>query len=236
MLEVNNLDVSYGDLQVLWKVKLKVNPEELVAICGSNGAGKSTLLKTIAGIIKPRHGSIKFFNENITNLPPHEIVSRGVCLVPEGRNLFPFLTVEDNLNLGAWRREAEKRKAETIQRVFELFPVLKERRKQIAGTLSGGEQQMLAIGRGLMSCPKLLMLDEPSNGLAPKLVKEMFDVLVKLKKEEDMAIVLVEQNIQLALKLAHRAYIFENGRVALEGTGEDLIGNEYVRKIYLGVA
>jgi len=234
MLIVENLDAAYGDLQVLWSVSLNVQKGEFVSIIGSNGAGKTTLLKTISGMLMPKGGKIKFFDQDITLLEPHKRASLGIGHVMEGRRLFPYLTVEENLKMGAYLKEAWEKRKETLELVFELFPRLKERRKQRAGTLSGGEQQMLAIGRALMLRPKLLLLDEPSLGIAPKLALSIFDVIKKINDYEGVTILLVEQNVHMALNLSKRSYVLENGKIVLEGSSEELLKNPHVKKAYLG--
>lgn len=234
LLDVDKINVFYGDLQALWDVSFNVDKGEMVAVVGSNGAGKSTALRTISGLLRPRTGSIQFLGDNLGRIPPHRIVELGVAHIPEGRRLFPLYSVIDNLKMGAYTRKLVGEKDETLQWVFELFPVLKERRNQAAGTLSGGEQQMLAVGRGLMSKPKLLMLDEPSLGLAPKLVLMLFDLIRRINKE-GITILLVEQNVRHALQLADRAYVLETGRAVLEGKGDELMDNDHVRKAYLGM-
>lgn len=234
MLIVENLDAAYGDLQVLWSVSLNVQKGEFVSIIGSNGAGKTTLLKTISGMLMPKGGKIKFFDQDITLLEPHKRASLGIGHVMEGRRLFPYLTVEENLRMGAYLKEAWEKREETLELVFELFPRLKERRKQRAGTLSGGEQQMLAIGRALMLRPKLLLLDEPSLGIAPKLALSIFDVIKKINDYEGVTILLVEQNVHMALNLSKRSYVLENGKIVLEGSSEELLKNPHVKKAYLG--
>jgi len=234
LLSVDNINVFYGDLQALWEVSFNVEKGEIVAILGSNGAGKSTTLRTISGLLRPRTGSIQFLGESLGKIPPHRIVDLGVAHIPEGRKLFPLYSVMENLKMGAYTRKLIEKKDETLEWVFELFPILKERRNQAAGTLSGGEQQMLAIGRGLMSRPKLLMLDEPSLGLAPRLVLTVFDLIRRIN-EEGITVLLVEQNVRHALQLAHRAYVLETGRVVLEGKGDELMDNEHVKKAYLGM-
>ncbi len=233
MLGIKNLDVKYGDVQVLWDVSLRVDENEFVAIIGANGAGKSTLLKTIAGLIGPSDGEILFLGEKLNGLPPHRIVRRGVSLIPERRELFGNLTVYENLLMGGYtvsKNEIEDR----AEWIYNYFPILRERRNQLARTLSGGEQQMLAIARGLMSKPKLLMLDEPSLGLAPKISSELFRLIEKLNSE-GITILLVEQNVKKTLKIATRAYVLENGRMIMEGESEDLLRNENIRKAYLGI-
>ncbi|NHV97895.1 MAG: ABC transporter ATP-binding protein [Thaumarchaeota archaeon] len=234
MLEVENIDAAYGSLQVLWDVSLKISEGEMVSVIGSNGAGKTTLLRTIGGLLYPKKGRIKFFNNDITTSKPTVRAAHGIAHVMEGRRLFPQLTVEENLKMGAYLSEAWKKRHETIETVFELFPRLKERRKQLAGTLSGGEQQMLAIGRALMMRPKLLLLDEPSLGIAPKLALSIFDTIKKINYREKTAILLVEQNVYLSLQLTQRAYVIENGRIVLEGMSEKLLENPEVKKSYLG--
>jgi branched-chain amino acid transport system ATP-binding protein len=234
MLKLNGVNVFYGDAQALWDVSLEVSKGELVAIVGSNGAGKSTTLKTISGILQPASGTIEFLGEKISGLAPHVIVEKGIAHVPEGRRLFPRLTVLENLKLGSYIKEAKSRREETLKWVFQLFPRLEERKNQLAGTLSGGEMQMLAIGRGLMSRPKLLMLDEPSLGLAPKLVLTVFEIVKKLH-EEGITILIVEQNVGHTLELADRAYVLETGHITLQGTGKQLLNNPHIKKAYLGL-
>jgi len=234
MLEVDKINVFYGDLQALWDVSFDVNEGEIVVVVGSNGAGKTTTLKTISGILNPKSGAINFLKERVDKVLPHRIVDLGIAHVPEGRRLFPHMTVLENLEMGASPRRARKRKDKSLEWVYQLFPILKERKNQLAGTLSGGEQQMLAIGRGLMSRPKLLMLDEPSLGLAPKLVIKVFDMIQKIN-EEGVTVLLVEQNILHALELADRAYVLETGRITLRGRGSELVNNDYVKKAYLGL-
>ena len=233
MLDLSGVNVLYGDLQVIWDVSLRFEKGEVIAILGPNGAGKSTILKTISGLLKPKSGEITFLDRRIDGLQPHQIVELGISHVPEGRHLFPQMTVLENLEMGAYLPRARREKDESLERVFRLFPILKERRDQLAGTLSGGEQQMLVIGRGLMSNPTLLMLDEPSLGLAPMLVSKTFDIVKKIN-DEGTTILLVEQNIHYALELANRAYLLETGRIVLEGEGAELLNNPYVKKAYLG--
>jgi branched-chain amino acid transport system ATP-binding protein len=234
MLDVDKINVFYGGLQALQNVSFKVERDEVVAIVGSNGAGKTTILKAISGLLPLKSGSINFLGNRLDKLPTHRIVELGVVQIPEGRHLFPYMTVMENLEMGAFTPEARKKRRETIEWIFNLFPILKERRNQPAGTLSGGEQQMLAIGRGLMSRPKLLMLDEPSLGLAPKLVTKLFEV-IKTINEEGVTILLVEQNVRHALELADRGYVLETGKIILEGEGRQLIENEHVKRAYLGM-
>jgi branched-chain amino acid transport system ATP-binding protein len=235
VLTLEQIDVYYGNIQALWKVSLGVEGGEIITIVGSNGAGKSTILRSITGLIKPRKGSITFDSRRIDALSPDEIVRRGVSMVPEGRELFPRMTVRENLELGAaYIDRAYGQATESLDWVLTLFPVLRERSKQQAGTLSGGEQQMLAIGRALMSRPKLLMLDEPSLGLAPLLVAGVFRTVQQIN-QEGVTVLLVEQNVRQSLTLAHRAYVLENGRMVMEGEGKELIADKHVKEAYLGL-
>jgi branched-chain amino acid transport system ATP-binding protein len=234
ILEIENLDLYYGDAQALDRVSLKVDEGELVAIVGANGAGKSSLIRTIAGIEKPRAGHIRFRDREIAGLPSYVICDLGIGQVAEGRQVFPTLTVQENLEMGALLPRARGKLREQIGKVYEFFPRLAERRSQMAGTLSGGEQQMLAIGRCLMGQPDLIMFDEPSLGLAPALVQELFRAIRALN-ERGHPIILVEQNVAVSLKLANRAYVLENGRVAMSGTGGELLNDDRVRHAYLGV-
>jgi branched-chain amino acid transport system ATP-binding protein len=235
MLEAKGVSAFYGDAQALWDVSFDVNEGEIVTLIGSNGAGKSTMLKVISALLPPAKGAIKLFDERIDRLPSHRIVELGIAQIPEGRRLWPGMSVLENLELGAYAHQARAVKDRSLQWVFELFPRLAERKNQLAGTLSGGEQQMLAIGRGLLSRPKLLMLDEPSLGLAPFLVAEVFNVIKQIN-QEGVTILLVEQNVHHALELAHRGYVLETGRIVLEGESEHLLQNEHVRTAYLGFA
>jgi len=234
MLEVTNLDTCYGKSQALWDVSLRVNQGEIVALVGANGAGKTTLLKIISGLLRPASGSVTFLGERIDGRPPHNIVEMGICHIPEGRKLFTQMSVYENLEMGAYLGDAWKRKEETLRQVYEIFPILKERQGQLASTLSGGEQQMVAMGRGLMSRPKLCMFDEPSYGLAPLLVTEIFRIIQQLR-DQGMTILLVEQNVRQSLEIADRACVLENGRIALEGECQELLQEELVRKAYLGL-
>jgi len=234
MLKVENINVFYGDLQVLWGVSFEVREGEILVLVGANGAGKSTTLKTISGILKPKIGSIHFKGTRLDLLPADKVISHGVVHVPEARRLFREMTVEENLIMGSLAPEAKKRRAETLAWVYELFPRMKERRKQMAGTMSGGEQQMAAIGRGLMALPKLLMFDEPSLGLSPILVQEVFDIAKRINKE-GVTVLLVEQNVRQTLAMCHRAYVLENGRVVLSGTGKELLNDDHVKEAYLGI-
>jgi branched-chain amino acid transport system ATP-binding protein len=234
MLEVSDLNVFYGKSQALRDVSLEVNEKEIVALVGANGAGKTTLLNTISGLLRPASGSVEFLGKRIDRLPPYRIMNLGICQIPEGRKLFSDMTVGDNLEMGAYSSEAWKRRKETLEHVYQVFPVLKERRKQSASKLSGGERQMVAIGRGLMSNPRLCMFDEPSYGLAPRLFLEVLEV-VKQLRERGITILLVEQNVRNTLEVADRAYVLENGQVVLEGKGKDLLQNEQVKTAYLGL-
>lgn len=233
MLTIEKLQVAYGKVQALWDVTLEVPDGEIVALVGANGAGKTTLLKTVSGLLRRQSGSITFDKKHIEEASPPEIVKHGVVHVPEGRKLFPELTVIDNLLMGAYT-VLQSERPQRLERVFSVFPVLKERQKQIAGTLSGGEQQMVAIGRGMMAGPKLLMLDEPSLGLAPLLVEEVFGVITEINRL-GVTVLLVEQNTQHALTLAHRGFVMELGRIALSGSGGELLADSNVRKAYLGL-
>lgn len=234
MLEVSNLDVFYGKSQALRDVSLRVDEGEIVALVGANGAGKTTLLNTISGLLRPASGSVEFLGKRIDRQAPHNIMKLGICQIPEGRKLFGDMTVQENLEMGAYTSAAWKRKQETLQQVYQVFPVLKERAGQSASKLSGGEGQMVAIARGLMSSPRLCMFDEPSYGLAPKLFSEVIQVIRRLR-EQGITIFLVEQNVRHTLEAADRAYVLENGQIALEGKGKDLLQDERVKKAYLGL-
>lgn len=234
MLELRNIDVFYGDVQVIRDVSFEVKKGEIVALIGANGAGKSTILKTISGLIRPRKGEVFFEGIPIHKIEPYKLIEMGLSLVPEGRRLFVEMTVEENLEMGALKGEAKKKREKSKELVFELFPRLKERRRQLAGTLSGGEQQMLSIGRGLMSKPRLMMFDEPSLGLAPILVKEIFDVIKRIRNE-GTTVLIVEQNTKQTLTISDRAYVLETGRITLNGTGQALLNDEHIKKAYLGV-
>jgi len=234
MLEASNIDAFYGKAQALWDVSLRIDEGEIVALVGSNGAGKSTLLKTISGLLRPASGTVTFLGQRVDGLAPHSIVEMGISHIPEGRKLFTQMSVGENLEMGAYVQEAWKWKHETLHQVYEIFPILQERRGQLARTLSGGEQQMVAMGRGLMSRPKLCMFDEPSYGLAPMLVTEIFRVIRDLR-DQGIAILLVEQNVRQSLEIADRACVLENGRIALEGSCQELLEEELIRKSYLGL-
>ena len=233
MLEIHDLEVYYGRVYALKKATARVDPGELVTLIGANGAGKSTLLNAICGLVPAVSGEIKFLGQRINKMPPHKILSQGIVQVPEGRKIFPDMTVEENLKLGAHTVKDEKVITERRNKAYAWFPILEQRRRQLGGTLSGGEQQMLAIGRGLMTNPKLFLLDEPSLGLAPLIVREVSRIILGINRE-NMTILLVEQNARLALKLAHRGYVLETGRIVLADTGQNLLNNENVKKAYLG--
>ena len=234
MLTIKNIDVSYGDVQVIWDLSFSVQQGEVVALVGANGAGKSTTLKTISGILRPKRGEILFEDQAIHTIEPYRLIEMGIAHVPEARRLFVEMTVEENLDMGSLKGDARKDRATTKEMIFNLFPRLRERQFQAAGTLSGGEQQMVAIARGLMAKPKLLMLDEPSLGLAPILVREIFNVINRIRKE-GVTVLIVEQNVKQTLATADRAYVLENGGVTLEGSGADLSNDPHVQAAYLGV-
>lgn len=234
MLRVKGIDVYYGDLQVLWNVTFEVKEKEILVLIGSNGAGKSTTIRTVSALLTPRQGTIEFNGLRLDHFPPHRIIELGIVHVPEGRRLFSGMTVEENLIMGSLHSKAKARRCETMDYIYQLFPRMKERRQQLAGTLSGGEQQMLAIGRGLMSLPTLMMFDEPSLGLSPIMVQEIFKIVDKIKKE-GVTILLVEQNVRQTLAICSRAYVLENGRIVLEGTGKELMENVHVKQAYLGI-
>lgn len=234
VLEVRNIDVFYGDVQVIWDIVFEVKEGEIVALIGANGAGKSTTLKTISGIVRPRKGEVIFQGEAIHKIEPYTLIERGLALCPEARRLFVEMTVEENLDMGSLKGEAKKQRQKTKEMVYGLFPRLGERRRQLAGTLSGGEQQMVAIGRGLMSLPKLLMFDEPSLGLAPILVREVFNIIKRIR-EAGTTVLIVEQNTKQTLSIADRAYVLETGKITVQGTGQALLNDEHVKKAYLGV-
>ncbi len=233
MLKVNNIDVYYGAIHAIKDISIEVPKGEIVTLVGSNGAGKSTTLRTISGLMKPKTGTILFEDKNIVGVPAHKIVGMGLCQVPEGRHVFANMTVMENLELGAYLRSDKDGIARDLEDVFKKFPRLLERKEQISGTLSGGEQQMLAMGRALMSRPRLLLLDEPSMGLAPLLVKEIFNIIKEIN-ESGTTVLLVEQNANMALSIADKAYVLETGRIALAGTAHELASSEAVRKAYLG--
>ena len=234
MLKIENLNFSYGDLKVLWDVNVEIQEGGIVTVVGANGAGKSTLLRNISRLVRPGSGRITFNGADLNKLEAHEVVDLGVVQVPEGRKIFPQMTVTENLRMGSFLEKARKNRSNNMDRVFAMFPRLKEREKQLGGTLSGGEQQMLAIARGLMADPKLLLLDEPSLGLSPLLVKSIFEIIAGIRKQ-GVTIMLVEQNVFQSLKIANRGYVLETGKVVLQDKGEALLNNEHVRKAYLGM-
>ena len=234
MLSVENIHVSYGDLQVLWDVSFNVQAKEIVVLLGANGAGKSTCLKAVSSLVRPNSGIIQFDGRELNDVPPYQVIEYGIAHVPEGRRLFAEMSVEENLIIGSLTSDAKAQRNETMDWAYSLFPRLKERRKQAAGTLSGGEQQMLAIGRGLMSRPKLVMFDEPSLGLAPIIVTEIFRI-IEMLRSRDVTILLVEQNVKQTLGICDRAYVLENGRITLSGSGIEFLDNEHIREAYLGI-
>lgn len=234
MLEIDKLSAAYGLVQILWDVSFNIKKKEIVSIIGPNGSGKTTLVKTIAGIVPAKSGTIKFKNENIENLRPFEIVKKGLTMIPEGREIFPKMTVEENLLLGAYIINDKSKVKDTKERVYQIFPVLKKKEKALAQTLSGGEQQMLVICRSLMCNPELLILDEPSLGLAPIVVEKVLDTVEKIN-EDGVTILLVEQNIRDSLSIAHRAYVLEEGKIILEGEGRQLLNSNHIKEVYLGL-
>ncbi len=235
MLELKNIKTFYGNIQALKDVSIEISEGEIITLIGANGAGKSTTLMSICGIVPPRSGEILFMGKPIQDMAPNNIVSLGICQVPEGRRIFPFLTVAENLDMGAFLRNDKDEIKRDIEYIYELFPILAERRNQAGGTLSGGEQQMLAISRALMAKPRLLLMDEPSLGLAPLIVKQIFEIIKKINAESKTTIFLVEQNANMALKVAHRGYVMETGRVSMSDTAANLLANDEVRKAYLGM-
>jgi branched-chain amino acid transport system ATP-binding protein len=234
LLKVNNLNTFYSDAQVLFNVSLEINEGEIVSVVGANAAGKSTLLRSISGVVKKKNGSILFKGEELVTQPAYEIVGRGIVHIPEGRRVFPLLSVQENLEIGAYSQRFVGKMDERLEEVYSIFPVIAERKGQMAGSLSGGEQQMLAIARALMANPTLLTVDEPSLGLAPLMVEKTFKVLEKIKKEK-VTILLVEQNVVKALNLSERAYALENGHIVLNGTGEELLKDEHLKRAYMGI-
>lgn len=234
MLRLQHIDAGYGDIQVLWDVSLQVESGEFVVLVGANGAGKSTIMKTISSLLRPQRGEILFEGRHLEQVEPYHIIELGIAHVPEGRQLFPEMTVQENLEMGSLTRAAKARRQESLDWVLQLFPRLKERRRQLAGTLSGGEQQMCAIGRGLMSRPKMLLFDEPSLGLSPLLTQEIFQ-LVRQVHGEGLTILMVEQNVKQTLAICDRAYVLENGRIVLEGKGRELLENDQVKQAFLGL-
>ncbi len=235
MLKVKNIKTFYGNIQALKGVSIDIFEGEIITLIGANGAGKTTTLMSISGIVPPRSGEILFMDQPIHNLNPNKIVSLGISQVPEGRRIFPYLTVVENLDMGAFLRNDKEAIKQDLEYIFELFPILAERRHQAGGTLSGGEQQMLAISRALMAKPRLLLMDEPSLGLAPLIIKQIFEIIRKINAEQKTTIFLVEQNANLALKVAHRGYVMENGQITLTDSASNLLSNEAVRRAYLGI-
>jgi len=235
MLEVNHINTYYGDVQILKDVSLTVNSGEMIAVIGANGAGKTTLINTITGLVKPKLGEIFFKGKKISFLNPWDIVRQGLIQVPEGRHLFPLMTVLENLEMGGYRIQSAAELAEQLEKVYQLLPVLKDRSHQLARTMSGGEQQMLAVGRALMAKPDLIIFDEPSLGLAPKLVKTIFEIVVNINQELGVPVLLIEQNVQHCCRISDRAYVLENGEIVLHGTGLEMLDNEHVRRAYLGL-
>jgi branched-chain amino acid transport system ATP-binding protein len=234
MLEVDSISAYYGKIRALWDVSIKVEKGEIVALIGANAAGKTTILDAISGLVHPTTGSVTFLGRPIDQMPAHEIVKLGISHVPEGGKAFPEMTIRENLDMGAYSDAAWEQRGKTLEQVYTMFPLLRQREKQLARTLSGGERQMLAIGRGLMSRPTLCAFDEPSYGLSPLMVKEIFDV-IKTLRHQGMTVLLVEQDVQQSLEIADRGYVLENGRVALEGNSADLLQNDHVKKAYLGL-
>jgi len=235
MLKLKNVHTYYGNIHALKGIDLEVSEGEIISLIGANGAGKSTTLMTTSGIVPAKQGSVEFNGQDITHMPSDDIVKLGICQVPEGRRIFPYLTVAENLDMGAFLRNDTDKINKDFEYVYSLFPILSERKNQAGGTLSGGEQQMLAISRALMSRPKVLLLDEPSLGLAPIIVNQIFDIIKKINKDHKTTIFIVEQNANLALKAAHRGYVMETGAITMTDTGENLLGNEDIKKAYLGI-
>ncbi|MEJ2280419.1 MAG: ABC transporter ATP-binding protein [Candidatus Bathyarchaeota archaeon] len=234
MLEAKNVSSGYGLIQILWDVSFKINKKEIISIIGPNGAGKTTLVKTIMGLLPVKNGVIRFKSQEIQNSPPYEIVKKKISLVPEGRDIFPRMTVEENILLGAYTISDKQKVKESQERVYQIFPVLRKKEKAVAQTLSGGEQQMLVIGRSMMSNPELLILDEPSLGLAPIIVAKVFDTLRQIN-DEGVAILLVEQNIRDSLNIANRGYVLEEGKIIIDGEGRELLSNDHIKEVYLGL-
>jgi len=234
LLSIEKLSFSYGDLRVLWDIDLKVDKGEIVTVVGSNGAGKSTTLKNVSRMVRPGTGALSFDGVDLTRLESHQVVELGIVQVPEGRRIFPEMTVLENLRMGSFVPHTRKDRARNIERAFTLFPRLRERQKQLGGTMSGGEQQMLAIARGLMANPRLLLLDEPSLGLSPLFVRNIFEIITEINRQ-GVTILLVEQNVFQSLRISHRAYVLETGRVVISGSGEQLLKDDHVKKAYLGI-
>ena len=234
MLEAKNISAGYGMIQILWDLSFKIKEKEIVSIIGPNGAGKTTLVKTIMGLIPPKTGTIQFKGQNIENMPTYEIVKKKISLIPEGRDIFPRMTVEENILLGAYTIKEKQKVKESQEQIYQIFPVLRKKEKALAQTLSGGEQQMLVIGRSLMSSPELLILDEPSLGLAPIIVAKVLDTLRQIN-DEGVAVLLVEQNIRDSLNIADRGYVLEEGKIIIEGEGRELLSNDHINEVYLGL-
>jgi len=234
MLDVKHISSGYGMIQILWDLSFKINEKEIVSIIGPNGAGKTTLVKTIMGLLPTKKGSIQFKGENIENLPPYEIVKKKISLIPEGRDIFPRMTVEENVLLGAYTINNKQQVKDSQERIYQIFPVLRKKERTLAQNLSGGEQQMLVIGRSLMSSPELLILDEPSLGLAPIIVAKVLDTLRQIN-DEGVAVLLVEQNIRDSLNIADRGYVLEEGKIIIEGQGRELLSNDHIKEVYLGI-
>ena len=234
MLDVKHISSGYGMIQILWDVSFKINEKEIVSIIGPNGAGKTTLVKTIMGLLPTKKGSIQFKGENIENLPPYEIVKKKISLIPEGRDIFPRMTVEENVLLGAYTINNKQQVKDSQERIYQIFPVLRKKERTLAQNLSGGEQQMLVIGRSLMSSPELLILDEPSLGLAPIIVAKVLDTLRQIN-DEGVTVLLVEQNIRDSLNIADRGYVLEEGKIIIEGQGRELLSNDHIKEVYLGI-
>ena len=234
MLAAENVSAGYGMIQILWDVSFKIKEKEIVSIIGPNGAGKTTLVKTIMGLLPAKTGTIQFKGENIENLPPYEIVKKKISLIPEGRDIFPRMTVEENILLGAYTINDKQQVKVSQERIYQIFPVLRKKEKSLAQTLSGGEQQMLVIGRSLMSSPELLILDEPSLGLAPIIVAKVLDTLRQIN-DDGVAVLLVEQNIRDSLNIADRAYVLEEGKIIIDGEGRELLSNDHIKEVYLGI-
>jgi len=234
MLDVKHISSGYGMIQILWDVSFKINEKEIVSIIGPNGAGKTTLVKTIMGLLPTKKGAIQFKGENIENLPPYEIVKKKISLIPEGRDIFPRMTVEENVLLGAYTINNKQQVKDSQERIYQIFPVLRKKERTLAQNLSGGEQQMLVIGRSLMSSPELLILDEPSLGLAPIIVAKVLDTLRQIN-DEGVAVLLVEQNIRDSLNIADRGYVLEEGKIIIEGQGRELLSNDHIKEVYLGI-
>lgn len=235
MLKISDLKFNYGEIEVLHGISLNVEEGEIVALVGANAAGKSTLIKTISGIARPKSGSIKFEGQELVGMLPEKIVDLGVVQIPEGRRLFPYMSILENLEMGAYNPHARAKKSENLEKVYEMLPLLAERKSHMASSLSGGQQQMLAIGRAIMADPKILVLDEPTIGLAPQMVEQTFSIVKRINKESGISVLIVEQHVKHALEMANRGYVIENGNIVMEGKSEEILNNEYLRKAYLGM-